>query len=291
MKFTKMHGLGNDYVYVDCFDQQVRDPARLAVQISDRHTGVGSDGLILIQPSKIAHARMEIYNADGSRAEMCGNGIRCLAKYLLEHQKVPCQPDASRQSLQIETDAGLRNLQATLEAGRVTSVSVDMGRASTAPDDLPANTDQPAIIDQPFHIDAQTLPVTRVTLPVTCVSVGNPHAVIFVDQLEAIDLSLVGPRVEQHSMFPQRINVHLVQVVTRGEMNLRSWERGSGLTRACGTGATAAVAAAVITHRTDRRVLVHLPGGDLHVEWAEDDHLWMTGPAEEVFTGEWPDES
>jgi diaminopimelate epimerase len=283
MKFIKMHGLGNDYVFVDCLAGQINDPHRLAVRISDRHTGVGSDGLILICPSRTADARMEMYNADGSRAQMCGNGIRCVAKYLIEHRRIPYERAADSACLIIETDAGIKTLRAALRAGRVVAASVDMGVPSTRASDLPARTDKPELVNEP-------VPLGDVDLRMTCVSVGNPHAILFVKSIEQADLSDVGPRLERHPMFPERINVHLVQVLSRSELAMRSWERGSGPTHACGTGATAAVAAAVITAQTDRRATVHLASGDLLIEWADDRHLWMTGPAEEVFSGDWPDE-
>jgi diaminopimelate epimerase len=285
MKFIKMHGLGNDYVFVDCLARQISDPERLAMRISDRHTGVGGDGLILICPSSTADARMEMYNADGSRAQTCGNGIRCVAKYLIEHGHIdiPCERAADSACLTIETDAGIKTLRAALRAGRMVAASVDMGVPSTRAGDLPARTDKPELVNEP-------VPLGNVDLRMTCVSVGNPHAILFVKDIKQVDLSDVGPRLERHPMFPERINVHLVQVQSRSELAMRSWERGSGLTHACGTGATAALVAAVITAQTDPRVTVHLPGGDLSIEWADDHHLWMTGPAEEVFSGDWPDE-
>ncbi|MEK6675129.1 MAG: diaminopimelate epimerase [Planctomycetota bacterium] len=275
MRFTKMHGLGNDYIYVDCFREKVRDPATLARVISDRHCGVGSDGLILIQLSKVADVRMEMYNADGSRGQMCGNGIRCVAKYAVEHEL------AKGPTLRIETDAGIKQADCRMTHGRVTSVRINMGIPSLSPRDLPSTIQCDRLVSYPMIVAGNALALT-------CVSMGNPHAVHFVEDIAAIDLSLIGPRVENASEFPERINLHIVKVDSPDHVTVRTWERGSGLTRACGTGACAVCVAGVITERTHRSIVASLPGGDLEIEWASDNNVYMTGPAVEVFAGDWP---
>jgi len=288
MKFTKMHGIGNDYVYVDCFTQRLNgvDLSDLARRISDRHRGVGSDGLILICPSERADAAMVMYNADGSRAEMCGNGIRCLAKYVVDHGLVGPDPEASaadHRHIRVETDAGV--LELDLQLGdrdrRVESVRVDMGLPRLAPDQIPTTLDGPTIADRPVTIAGRSYSIT-------CVSMGNPHAVIFVDDLDGVDLAREGRAIEHADIFPARTNAHFVRVDTRNHMTMLAWERGSGATMACGTGACAACVAANITGRADRRVTVDLPGGTLQIEWSDNDHVYLTGPAEEVFCGDWP---
>lgn len=274
VKITKMHGLGNDYVFVNCFVEAVDDPAAVARAISDRHRGVGSDGLILICPSKTAEVRMEMYNADGSRAQMCGNGIRCVAKYAYERSLARGNP------LRIETDAGIRQVRVEVEQGRVHRVQVDMGRPSLDPRDLPSTIQADGIIGRPMEVGGRTYEVT-------CVSMGNPHAVVFVDDLESVDLETVGPRFENAPLFPERINAQFVRVDSPWQVAMKTWERGSGATQACGTGACAACVAGAVTGRTRRRITATLPGGELEVEWADDDHVHLTGPAVEVFSGEW----
>jgi diaminopimelate epimerase len=277
MRFTKMHGLGNDYVYVDGAAETIDDPAELARRISDRHTGVGADGLIVIHPSRVADVRMEMYNADGSRGRMCGNGIRCVAKYAVE-RGLAKGPD-----VRVETDSGVKMCECRIEHGRVQSVRVDMGRPSLAPADLPTTIRADRVVDYPLELRG-------VTYETTCVSMGNPHAVVFTEQLHRVDLVGVGPLFEHAPEFPQRINVHFVRVDSRTHVTIRTWERGSGVTRACGTGACAVCVAGVVTGRTGRCVTAELPGGELVLEWAaDDDHVYMTGPAVEVFTGDWPE--
>ena len=306
MRFTKMHGLGNDYVYVDCFAERVADPVGLARTISDRHTGVGSDGLILICPSDSADVRMEMYNADGSRAQMCGNGIRCVAKYACEHglidrsadavpgadpaavkniiERVAAQSggDGRTLAVSVETDAGLKTLGLAVAGESVQTVCVDMGVPSLRPSDLPCTLEGERIVDRDLTIDGRTVRVT-------CVSVGNPHAVVFVDDLAAVDPAREGGAIENAGLFPERINAHFVRVDGSNEVTMIAWERGSGATLACGTGATAVCVAGAVSGRTGRTILAHLPGGDLHLNWAEDDHVYMSGPATEVFTGDWPE--
>jgi len=275
MKFTKMHGLGNDYVYVDAARETVADPVALARAMSDRHTGVGADGLILIVPSDRADVRMVMYNADGSRAEMCGNGIRCVAKYAVDHGL------CDRLDLAIETDAGVKRVWCQLRDSLVDSVRVDMGVPSLAARDLPAAVEPERMVDYPMHVGPHEFNVTGV-------SMGNPHAVAFVDELHRIDLVEVGPLMERAGLFPNRINVHFVRVDNENHVTVRTWERGSGATRACGTGACAVCVAGAVTGRTRRAVTAELPGGALLIEWADDDHVYMTGLAVEVFQGEWP---
>jgi diaminopimelate epimerase len=277
MKFTKMHGIGNDYVYVNTFDQPApSDPARLAVAVSDRHFGVGSDGLILIGPSDFADARMRMFNADGSESEMCGNGVRCVAKYIHDHGI------ARKPRVTVETGRGVLTLDLEVEAGRARRVRVNMGAPILQGSDIP--TKLPG--DPPVNVP---LKVAGHDLRVTCVSMGNPHAVAYVDDVEAFPVEAVGAALERDASFPRRVNAHFVQVISPGEVRMRTWERGSGITLACGTGACAVCVAGVLTGKSGRKVLAHLPGGDLELDWPEDDGpVFMTGPATEVFTGEWP---
>jgi diaminopimelate epimerase len=288
MRFTKMHGLGNDYVYVNCFKEQVSDPAALAISVSDRHFGIGSDGLILICPSKIADVRMRMFNADGSESQMCGNGIRCVAKYTFDHKVAmpgPAMKIGSKNysaSLKIETGNGVLTLG--LEPGKdklVDRVCVNMGEPILEPEKIPVALEGDRIVNVPFSVDGQEFKMT-------CVSMGNPHAVFFVEHVSKIDLESLGPIIENHKIFTQWINTHFVEILSRGEFKMRTWERGSGVTLACGTGACASAVAAVLTGKCDRGILAHLPGGDLELNWsAEDNCVYMTGPATEVFSGEW----
>ncbi|MFC1676353.1 diaminopimelate epimerase [Planctomycetota bacterium] len=289
MRFTKMHGIGNDYIYVNCFEETVDDPAALAPIVSDRHKGIGGDGLILICPSETADARMRIFNADGSEAEMCGNGLRCVAKYVYEHKlatagdsfSVPGQPPLPV-SLNIETGNGILTVGLlTDENDIVEKVCVNMGQPVMTPADIPVRFDGESLIDEPLKIDEQTLLMT-------CVSMGNPHAVFFCEAVDAIDLEAIGPVIENYVLFPNRTNVHFVQIVGPAEFRMRTWERGSGITLACGTGACACCVAAVLTGRVERVCTAELPGGALELNFCEDDNcVYMTGPAEEVFQGIW----
>jgi len=279
MRFTKMHGAGNDYVYVNCFEETVRDPASLARAVSDRPRGIGSDGLVLILPERGADARMRMFNSDGSEAEMCGNAIRCVAKYLYDHGL------ARREELRIMTGAGLLSLVLYPgRDGRIDRVRVDMGEPRRAPEVIPTKLPgrDGKVIDAPLTVAGQTFDVT-------CVNMGNPHAVIYVDDVAAFDLERLGPQIERHPLFPAKINVHVVEVISPREVTMRTWERGAGITMACGTGASAVCVAGVLTGESGREILAHLPGGDLELQWlAETNHVLMTGPATEVFTGEWP---
>jgi len=276
IRFTKMEGAGNDYVYVNLLEERVEEPAALAVAMSDRHFGIGADGLILIGPSDRADLSMRIFNADGSEAEMCGNGIRCVAKYA-------CDRGIARgDEVSIETKAGVKRVRVVREGGLVVRARVDMGAPVLERGAIPMRG--PA---DSRCVDERLVAGGR-EYRVTCLSMGNPHCVIFVDDVETVPLEKTGPEIENHEAFPERINVHLVSIIGKHEVRVRTWERGSGATLACGTGASAVCVAGTLTGRTDRSIAAHLPGGDLDLEWAEDDHVYMTGPANEVFTGEWP---
>ncbi len=278
LRFTKMHGLGNDYVYVDGFDQDIPDaPGELAKVIADRHFGVGGDGMILILPSDSADVRMRMFNADGSEGEMCGNGVRCVAKYAWDHDRAKANP------MHVETGAGILRIDLQVENGKVQSATVDMGQPILEAERIPSKLPGERNVDVPLEIGGKTMKVT-------CVSMGNPHAVVFVEDVGSVLLEQWGPELENHPSFPNRINVHFVQVHDKTEVTVRTWERGSGVTLACGTGASAVCVAGVLTGRTDRAIIGHLPGGDLNLHWQErDNHVKMTGPASEVFSGEWPE--
>jgi diaminopimelate epimerase len=278
MRFTKMHGAGNDYVYVECFRQPLPiDPPALSRAVSDRHFGIGSDGLILICPSEKADAKMRIYNADGSEAEMCGNGVRCIAKYLYDHGLV------KKERITLETGHGILTLQPEVQGGKVRRVRVDMGEPILQADRIPTTLPGNPPVDAP-------LPVGDSSMPVTCVSMGNPHCVNFVDALTDALVLVIGPKIEKHPAFPRRTNVEFVKINGPDDVNVRVWERGSGETLACGTGACAVVVAGALSRRLQRRITAHLTGGDLQLDWSEkDNHVYMTGPAVEVFSGEWPD--
>jgi diaminopimelate epimerase len=279
-----MHGAGNDYVYVDCFAQPTPDdPADLARRVADRHFGIGGDGLILITPSNVADARMRMFNADGSEAEMCGNGVRCVAKYVHDHGI------ATRPTLTIETGRGVLDLELDVVDGRAERVRVDMGEPILAPADIPTTLPVNPTAAGPAgnHVVDVDLPLPDETLRVTCVSMGNPHCVTFVDRLTDRWVLDVGPRVEADPRFPNRVNAEFVEVISPAEVRMRVWERGSGETLACGTGACAVCVAGVLAGLTARKILAHLPGGDLELHWADDNHVYMTGPAVEVFSGEW----
>ena len=281
MRFTKMHGAGNDYIYVDCFTEPIPDhPAELARRVSDRHFGIGGDGLILICRSEKADARMRMFNADGSEAEMCGNGVRCVAKYVYDHGL--CR----KETLKIETGAGLLTLQPEVANGRVRRVRVDMGEPILEPARIPTTLPGNSSADGNPVVDAE-LTVDGRQLQVTCVSMGNPHCVTFVDDPTDNWVLGIGPQIEIDSHFPNRVNAEFVRVISPAEVRMRVWERGSGETLACGTGACAVCVAGALAGRTGRELLAHLPGGDLELHWAGDNHVYMTGPAVEVFSGHW----
>jgi diaminopimelate epimerase len=281
MRFTKMHGLGNDYIYVNGFaEKPPADPAKVAVAVSDRHIGIGSDGLILILPSETADARMRMFNADGSESEMCGNGLRCVAKYVYDHGL------ARKPRLKIETGRGVLAVDLDVKNDKVARVRVDMGEPILQASDIPTSLKGDPPVNAP-------LTVGGASFAVTCVSMGNPHAVLYAgDEFFAPGkkdlVAEFGPQIENAKEFPRRVNAHFVKVHSPDEVTVRTWERGSGITLACGTGACAVCVAGVLTGKTGRKLLAHLPGGDLELEWSDaDNHVYMTGPATEVFSGEW----
>ena len=275
MKFTKMQGAGNDYVYVNCFVEQIEDPAAVAIKVSNRNFGIGSDGLILIMPSDQADVRMRMFNSDGSESEMCGNGIRCVAKYAFDHGLV------AKKEISAETGAGILTLQLVTGAdGKVEKVRVNMGPARLTRAEIPmAGNPADKVINEPLNI-------LHSTFNITCASMGNPHCVIFVDDVESFQVEKYGPLIENHELFPRRTNVEFVQIISRTEVRQRTWERGAGETLACGTGSSAVTAACVLNGLTEKKILNHLSGGDLEMEWGDDGNIYMTGPAVEVFSGE-----
>ena len=275
MKFTKMHGIGNDYIYVNCFEEVVNDPERLSIVMSRPHFGVGADGLILIEPSDSADFAMRIYNADGSEADMCGNGIRCVGKFVYERGLT------DKTELTIDTKGGLRQIQLFVENGKVARVKVDMGTPELNPRLIPVNLPGEMVLRHRLQIMGQTWYIT-------CVNMGNPHAVLFVRDPEVIDLPTIGPMIEHHPLFPRRTNVEFVRIIDRGILQMRVWERGAGETLACGTGACAALVATVLAGLCDRTVQMKLSGGNLQLQWdAADNHVYQSGPAAFVFDGEW----
>ena len=274
MKFTKMNGCGNDYVYINGFVEKVENPKELAKKVSDRHFGIGSDGLILIVPSDKADFCMRMFNADGSEGEMCGNGIRCVAKYVYDHKMT------DKTEISVETKAGIKYLDLTVEDGKVTKVKVDMGEPILEPKKIPVRSEKKRVVNEPIA-------VAEKTWNMTCVSMGNPHAVVFVEDTGSLEIEKYGPLFENHELFPNRTNTEFVQVLNRNEINMRVWERGSGETLACGTGTCASVVACILNGYTDEKVLVHLLGGDLEIKYEKTtNHVFMTGPAETVFEGE-----
>lgn len=275
LPFTKMQGLGNDYVYVNAFEQKdIPEPSFLAQHISDRHFGVGGDGLVLICPSEVADVKMRMFNADGSEGEMCGNAVRCIGKFVYEKGIV------RKEAIRLETLAGIRILQLTVNDGQVLSVRVDMGQPILKPADIPVKAGGDSFIDQEIEVDGRKWRATAV-------SMGNPHIVIPVDDVAALDLPRIGPLFENHPLFPNRINTEFVQVVDEGRVIMRVWERGSGETLACGTGACATLVACALNGFTGREAVVELRGGELYIRWADEGTVYMTGGAEIVFEGEY----
>jgi len=274
LKFTKMQGIGNDYVYVNCFEEDIKNPSELSIAISDRHFGIGSDGLIMIMPSPAADARMRIFNADGSEAQMCGNGIRCVAKYLYEYGI------KKSDRMTIETAAGLKTIELTVVNEDVTQIKVEMGTPELLRNEIPMLGENKQVVNEPLQVNDSVLYVT-------CVSMGNPHCITFVDDVDSIVLDVTGKAIENHELFPERINAHFVQQISANKVKMRTWERGSGETLACGTGAVATGVACVLNNLTERIISTQLPGGELMVEWTGDNKTYMTGPAEIVFTGQW----
>ena len=273
MKFTKMQGIGNDYIYINCFEEKVENPSELSIKLSERRFGIGSDGIILIAPSDTADCRMDIYNADGSRAMMCGNGIRCVGKYVYE------RGIAKKDVLKIDTMSGVKTLFLDILDGKVKSLKVDMGKPSLNTADIPVVLNKEEVINEPIVVDGQEYRIT-------CVSMGNPHCVLFVDDVNKIDIEKIGPEFECNEIFPQRANIEFVQVLNQNEIKMRVWERGSGETWGCGTGACAVAVACAVNEKTGRATTVHLKGGDLNIDWDEKtSSVFMRGPAEFVFDG------
>lgn len=274
MKFTKMQGLGNDYVYVNCFEEKVENPSELAVKVSDRHFGIGSDGLILIRPSEVADFRMTMFNADGSESEMCGNGIRCVGKYVYDYGLT------DKTEVSVETLAGIKYLKFLIKDGKVDMVTVNMGEPILKPELVPVVGEGDAVIDSPIEVDGKEYKMT-------CVSMGNPHSVVFVDDVDNFPLHEVGPLFEHHKAFPRRVNAEFCQVIDRTHARMRVWERGTGETLACGTGTCATAVACILNGKTEDEVTITLLGGDLIIRWdREENVIYMTGPARVVFDGE-----
>lgn len=299
MRFIKMHGIGNDYVYVNGFTERVADPAALAIRIADRHFGVGGDGLIMLlppEPGVSADVRMRMFNADGSESEMCGNGVRCVCKFAHDHGITRANP------MRVQTGRGVLTLRYNTNAsGKVDQITVDMGEpileAGLVPVKIGMIPDNSRVVNYSLsefvrdHIELRQPWADAAGLDrhITCVSMGNPHVMLYCNDVSKVPLEIVGPILEKDARFPRRINVHFVQVHSPGEVTMRTWERGSGITLACGTGASAVCVAGVLVSRSARKILAHLPGGDLSLEWREsDNHVYMTGPATEVFEGVWP---
>ncbi len=277
IKFTKMHGTGNDYIYINSIKRKITSPEKLAVKMCDRNYGVGSDGLILIERSKSADFKMRIFNPDGSEAEMCGNGIRCFAKYVFDRGLT------DKKKIDIETLAGIMHSDLSVRNGKVTSVVVDMGEPVLLRERIPMIGDTGMVIDETLPLDDGT------KFQITSVSMGNPHVIIFVEDIENFPVRKYGPLIENHDLFPQRTNVEFVQVLNESEVIQRTWERGTGETLSCGTGASAVTVASVLNKKTSRKLLLHLRGGDLNIEWKEkNNHIYLTGPASEIFDGIWP---
>ena len=274
LQFTKMQGLGNDYVYIDCTKKKLENASEVAVKVSDRHFGIGSDGLILINASSVADFEMEMYNADGSRGEMCGNGIRCVAKYVYDYGLT------DQTHISVETLGGIKYLDLTVEEGRVRQVRVDMGRPMLCPAEIPVIANGESVIDMPIEVDGTEYRMTAVGM-------GNPHTVVFMEDVDELEIERIGPKFEHHPCFPNRVNTEFVKVLDQNTVKMRVWERGSGETLACGTGACAVAVACILNGLTENEVTVQLLGGDLLIEWdREADKVYMTGPAEVVFDGE-----
>ena len=287
INFTKMHGCKNDYLYIDCTKSELINPAKVSVKLSDRHTGIGSDGIILICPSTVADFRMRIFNADGSEAEMCGNGIRCVGKYvydfgLTKNEEVRIETGVrtkEEEATGIIPENRIKILKLKIEEGKVVSATVDMGKPILTPSEIPVISDKDKFINEAVNVDGKDWHLT-------CISMGNPHAVTFVDDTKSLDLPVIGPKFEFNKIFPNRTNTEFIKVISRNEIEMRVWERGSGETLACGTGACASAYAAMLNGLADDEVRVHLLGGDLIIKYDKDtNHIFMTGPCETVFSG------
>lgn len=274
MRFTKMHGLGNDYIYINCFEEKVENPSELSIKMSDRHFGVGSDGLVLIMSSNVADFKMRIFNSDGSEAEMCGNAIRCVGKYVFENKMT------YKTNIAIETLAGIKILDMKTENGKIDFVKVDMGEPIIEAKNIPVITKKEKFINEEVIVDSNSYRVT-------CISMGNPHAVVYLNDLDNIKIEDIGPEFEHNRIFPNRINTEFVKVIDKDNLKMRVWERGAGETLACGTGSCAVLVASVLNNLCNKKATIKLLGGDLIIEWAEDNHVYMIGPAEKVFDGVW----
>lgn len=273
MEFVKMEGCGNDYVYVNGFNTKIDNPNELSKIVSDRHFGIGSDGLIVINPSEVADFKMSMYNADGSEGKMCGNGIRCVAKYVYDYKMI------DKEVITVETLAGIKTLKLNVENGKVKTVRVNMGSPIINAKDVPVISDKEKVINEPVVIDGKEYGIT-------CVSMGNPHAITFVDDTDSLKIEKIGPGFEKNEIFPDRVNTEFIQIIDRKTIKMRVWERGSGETLACGTGACASVVACVLNNLTDNKVTVKLLGGDLEIKYDTDKNtVYMTGPARIAFTG------
>jgi len=275
MKFTKMHGIGNDYIYVNCFEEKVENPEQVSIYVSDRHKGIGSDGLVMIMPSEKADFRMRIFNADGSEAMMCGNATRCIGKYVYDKGLT------TKTEITLETNSGIKYLKLFPENGKVEFVEVDMGKAILVPKDIPVKSDKERFISEPVTVDGREYKIT-------CVSMGNPHAIVYLDGVDQLPLEKMGPSFENHELFPDRINTEFIEVIDRTNLKMRVWERGSGETFACGTGACASVVSSVLNGFCDKgsEVTVHLRGGDLRITYNEDETVIMKGPATLICDGD-----
>ena len=275
MKFTKMEGCGTDYVYVNGFEEKIDNPNEVAIAVSDRHFGIGSDGLIIINPSEVADFKMCMYNADGSEGKMCGNGIRCVAKYVYDFNLT------DKDVITVETLSGIKTLKLNVENGKVKTVRVNMGAPILECDKVPVKYDDEKMINKPVKVDGKTFNIT-------CVSMGNPHAVTFINDTDNLEIEKIGPKFENNEIFPDKVNTEFIQIIDKNTVKMRVWERGSGETFACGTGACASVVASVLNRLTENKVTVKLLGGDLEIEYNQDENtVYMTGPARVVFTGEY----
>ncbi|MDU1903842.1 MAG: diaminopimelate epimerase [Dysgonomonas sp.] len=273
LKFTKMHGAGNDYIYVNGLTQTIENPSELAIELSNRNFGIGSDGLVIIHPSEIADFRMQMLNSDGSEAEMCGNATRCVGKYVYDNGLT------SKREITLETKAGIKYITLLEGDEKARKVTVDMGEPILDPELIPVSIDEQPVLNYPLDIDGK---IWRIS----CVSMGNPHAVVFTEGIKDFDLSVLGPKFEKNPIFPRKTNTEFIEVIDRNTLNMRVWERGAGETLACGTGACAAAVAAILNNYCDRNITIHLLGGDLEIEWREsNNHVYMTGEAVTVFEG------
>ena len=275
MKFTKMHGAGNDYIYVNCFEEKVDNPSLVSVKVSDRHFGIGSDGLVLIMPSEVADFKMDMYNADGSQGKMCGNATRCIAKYVYDNKLT------DKEVITLETLSGIKTIKLDIKDGVAVGATVNMGEPILEAKEIPTKFEGEKVVRQKLSIDGKDFEVT-------CVSMGNPHCIVFCDNVKDIEIEKIGPKFENNEMFPERINTEFIRVIGENELEMRVWERGSGETLACGTGACAATVAAILNGfcRRDGEIKIDLIGGTLYTNWASDGSVYMRGPAEKICDGE-----